>query len=195
MATRPIPLANTVPAAPIGEAHSGRTSSFRWQTRFARRVRRYGVANLARELQVDQTAIYQWIRGSVAPRPEKAMLLVQLLRSVGRLTLEDVYRHQFFVGANVGRRPPDGFQWTTRFGTAVYRYGVKRLANDLRVEDAAIYRWIRGKGMPSPENAMFMIAILGPACRLKLEDIYDHWMAVRSHVAMTAAATVVQNVN
>jgi len=143
------------------------------------------VANLARELQVDQTAIYQWIRGSVAPRPEKAMLLVQLLRSVGRLTLEDVYCHQFFVQGSA-RRPPEAFHWTTRFAKIVHRYGVKRLAGELRVGDRAIYNWILGRVMPSPENAMLIVAILRPAGRLQLEDVYGHWMAVKAHSAMAA---------
>jgi DNA-binding XRE family transcriptional regulator len=186
MASRPLPAPNAVSSAPpVSEIQSGRPASFRWQTRFARLVRRYGVANLARELQVDQTAIYQWIRGSVAPRPEKAMLLVQLLRSVGRLTLEDIYCHQFVVQGK-SRRPNDDFQWTTRFAKVVHRYGIKRLAGELRIADTAIYNWIRGRVMPSPERAMLVVAILRPAGRLQLEDVYGHWMAVKAHSAMAA---------
>ena len=74
-------------------------SSCRWETRFARLVRQYGVARLARDLQVDPTAIYQWVRGSVSPRPDKAMTIVVLLQPVGRLRLEDVYHHRLAVQA------------------------------------------------------------------------------------------------
>jgi len=78
----------------------GRPASCRWQTRFARLVRSYGVAKLARDLEVDPTAIYQWVRGSVSPRPDKAMLIVVLLQPVGRLRLEDIYQHRLTVQAN-----------------------------------------------------------------------------------------------
>jgi len=72
-------------------------SSCRWETKFARLVRRYGVAKLARDLQVDPTAIYQWVRGSVSPRPDRAMTIIILLQPLGRLKLEDIYRHRFAV--------------------------------------------------------------------------------------------------
>ena|ERR1700687_5666453 len=77
-----------------------RRGSCRWQTRFARLIRIYGVAKLARDLEVDPTAIYQWIRGSVSPRPDKAMTIVVLLQPVGRLRLEDIYQHRLTVQAN-----------------------------------------------------------------------------------------------
>lgn len=73
-----------------------RRPAARWETRFARRIRKYGVAKLARDLEVDPTAIYQWIRGSVSPRPDKAMTIVVL---VGRLKLEDIYQHRLTVRA------------------------------------------------------------------------------------------------
>lgn len=82
------------------ETQTARAASCRWQTRFARLVRRYGVARLAHDLEVDPTAIYQWVRGSVSPRPDKAMLIVVLLQPVGRLRLEDIYRHRLTVQAN-----------------------------------------------------------------------------------------------
>lgn len=73
-----------------------RRPAARWKTRFARRIRKYGVAKLARDLNVDPTAIYQWVRGSTGPRPDKAMTIVVL---VGRLKLEDVYQHRLTVQA------------------------------------------------------------------------------------------------
>ena len=66
----------------------------RWRTRFARVVRRYGVARLARDLQIDPTAIYQWIRGNVSPRPDKAIIIIALVRPLGRLRLEDIYQQR-----------------------------------------------------------------------------------------------------
>jgi DNA-binding XRE family transcriptional regulator len=77
-----------------------RPVSCRWETRFARLVRSYGVAKLAKDLEVDPTAIYQWVRGSVSPRPDKAMLIVVLLKQVGRLRLDDIYQHRLTVQAN-----------------------------------------------------------------------------------------------
>ena len=68
----------------------------RWRTRFARLVRRYGVARLARDLQVDPTAIYQWVRGNVSPRPDKAITIIELVRPLGRLRLEDIYKQREF---------------------------------------------------------------------------------------------------
>jgi DNA-binding XRE family transcriptional regulator len=58
-------------------------------------VRRFGVAKMARELQVDPTAIYQWIRGKVSPRPDKARAIIQLLMPLGRLRLEDIYDQRY----------------------------------------------------------------------------------------------------
>jgi hypothetical protein len=84
----------------LSEPPNARAASCRWQTRFARLVRRYGVARLAHDLEVDPAAIYQWVRGSVSPRPDKAMLIVVLLQPVGRLRLEDIYSHRLTVQAN-----------------------------------------------------------------------------------------------
>jgi transposase-like protein len=75
-------------------ARTKRGRPYGWDTRFARLVHVYGVAKLARDLEVEQTAIYQWIRGSTSPRPEKAMTIILLLRPVGRLRLEDIYHHR-----------------------------------------------------------------------------------------------------
>lgn len=75
-----------------------RPTSCRWETRFARAVRQYGVARLADDLQVDPTAIYQWIRGSVSPRPDKALVIVKLLAR--RLRLEEIYQHRLTVQAH-----------------------------------------------------------------------------------------------
>lgn len=46
---------------------------------------------MARDLEIDPTAIYQWIRGSVSPRPAKAILVIALVRPFGVLRLEEIY--------------------------------------------------------------------------------------------------------
>lgn len=64
----------------------------RWQTRFGRFVRRYGAAKLARDLNVEPSAIYQWIRGYTAPRPQTIVTIVLLSReNRTRLTITDIY--------------------------------------------------------------------------------------------------------
>jgi hypothetical protein len=77
-----------------------RSAGARWETRFARRVLTYGVSRLAADLQVDRTSVYPWIRGSIAPRPEKAMSIVMI---VGDLKLRDIYQHREMIAAKVLR--------------------------------------------------------------------------------------------
>jgi hypothetical protein len=69
------------------------------ETRFKKVVRQYGIAKLAVDLNVDSKAIYQWLQGIASPRPEKAMRMIVLVRSVGRLELEDIYQHRFITRA------------------------------------------------------------------------------------------------
>lgn len=66
----------------------------RWRTRFARLIRQHGVARMARDLEVTPTAIYQWVRGTVSPRPDKAITIIALVRPLGRLRLEDIYQQR-----------------------------------------------------------------------------------------------------
>src|SRR5258708_6552487 len=63
----------------------------RWRTRFAKLMRKYGVARMSKDLQVDPSVIYQWIRGAVRPRPDKAFAIIMLVRPLGRLRLEEIY--------------------------------------------------------------------------------------------------------
>lgn len=73
----------------------GAPSVDRWQTKFARFVRWYGVARLARELEIDPSALYQWIRGATAPRHLHTRKIVDLAREHRKgLTFEDVYRQR-----------------------------------------------------------------------------------------------------
>jgi hypothetical protein len=68
-----------------------------WETPFAKLVRQYKVSRLARAVEVDITAVYQWVHGSVTPRPLTALAVVLVLRRIGPITLEDVYLHYYAV--------------------------------------------------------------------------------------------------
>lgn len=50
----------------------------RWNTRFGQFIRIFGVAALARALEVEPAAIYQWVRGYTSPRPPKARAIVSM---------------------------------------------------------------------------------------------------------------------
>ena len=66
--------------------------SARWATPFGNFVRKFGVSQLAQELQVEPAAIYQWIRGHTSPRPPKARAIVMLSRNhVCVVRLDDIY--------------------------------------------------------------------------------------------------------
>jgi transcriptional regulator with XRE-family HTH domain len=76
---------------------AGDTSGAWWETRFARRVRKYGISKLADELGVEDAAIYQWISGRTIPRPDRATRIVALVRG---LSLEHIYEHRLIVKAS-----------------------------------------------------------------------------------------------
>lgn len=66
----------------------------RWNSKFAKFVGTYGVRRLAKELGVDQSVIYHWIRGVVRPVPDRAAAIQRLARESGRrLTIADIYEH------------------------------------------------------------------------------------------------------
>jgi hypothetical protein len=54
-------------------------------------------------------------------------------------------------------------RWGTPFGRFVRMYGVALLAQQLQVEPAAIYQWIRGHTSPRPPTARAIV---------KLADVY-----------------------
>jgi DNA-binding transcriptional regulator YdaS (Cro superfamily) len=76
------PKDNSVQASVAGEEKGDGTpvcaDRDRWQTPFARAVRRLGVARLARELEVDPSSIYQWIRGVTKPRHECVVKILEM---------------------------------------------------------------------------------------------------------------------
>jgi hypothetical protein len=87
----------TTPVPAPARFQTGRPKSLGWQTRFGRLVGRYGVAKLARDLQIEQTAIYQWVWGETSPRHEKVLLILSLLKPVGKIKIEDIYQHRLIV--------------------------------------------------------------------------------------------------
>ncbi len=78
----------------------------RWATPFGRLVRQYGVKRLSRDLQVDSTCVYQWIRGYVSPRPPKALLIIELVRPLGNLRLREIYAQRISVRAREAEGEP-----------------------------------------------------------------------------------------
>lgn len=65
----------------------------RWNTRFGRFTARFGVTRLAAELTqhgapVTPSAVYKWIAGRHAPRPEVMESIASLSR--GRVSLQDI---------------------------------------------------------------------------------------------------------
>lgn len=69
----------------------------RWRTSFGRFVRSVGVERLTIQLRsagqpITRNAVYNWLAGDHAPRPEAAAAIVRLSR--GRLQLAEIYRHR-----------------------------------------------------------------------------------------------------
>jgi len=74
-----------------------RAADGRWNSKFGRFVSRLGAENLAEQLGVDRTAVYQWVRGE-APHPATALQIRSLARENGfRMSFDDIY-------ANFSRR-------------------------------------------------------------------------------------------
>jgi hypothetical protein len=78
-------------------SHALRREPRRWRTSFGRWVTSFGVTRLAVELSgagqpVTRHAIYQWVAGVTAPRPERAVRIVELSR--GLVHLADIYRQR-----------------------------------------------------------------------------------------------------
>lgn len=52
-------------------------------------------------------------------------------------------------------------RWGTPFGRFVRMYGVALLAQQLQVEPAAIYQWVRGHTSPRPPTARAIVNLHG----------------------------------
>ena len=71
-----------------------------WKSKFARFVKSYGVDSLAKQLDVQPSAIYHWLRGATTPRPVHAEIIQRLARELGtRLTFDQIYGHSRAVRA------------------------------------------------------------------------------------------------
>jgi hypothetical protein len=123
---------DAVPRAPPFSRHGNEeqesmqqiTESSR-KSKFERFVRSYGVVELALKLNIQESAIYHWLRGSTAPRPVHAGIIQRLaLRRGQRLTLDQIYAHflslrarevspkQFAEASTARRAPRLDSQWT-----------------------------------------------------------------------------------
>jgi DNA-binding transcriptional regulator YdaS (Cro superfamily) len=102
----------------------------------------------------------------------------------------DVNRHdrrRSKVAGHLSASPNDRFEdlamsdsavwWGTRFARCVRKYGISKLAEELGVEDAAIYQWISGRTIPRPDRATKIVALVRG---LTLEHIYEHRLIVNA---------------
>ena len=75
----------------------------RWTSEFARFIKSYGVARLAADLVLTETAVRHWIRGVSAPRRTHAEIIRHLARERGiTLTMDAIYAH---VGERLASDP------------------------------------------------------------------------------------------
>jgi DNA-binding XRE family transcriptional regulator len=71
-----------------------RSSDKRWDSKLALFVHKYSVKDLASDLGVDNTAVYQWVSGRTKPRLAHAFKIQRLARRRRiTLTLDEIYRH------------------------------------------------------------------------------------------------------
>lgn len=119
----------------------------RWQTRFARAVRRLGVARLARELEVDPSSIYQWIRGATRPRHEYVVMILALARAEQiELSYSDIQDQPACGEAKQRRRKPKTPAMRTR--AQRIRTGVTIVARELGIDPQSLYRRIVERAAP-----------------------------------------------
>jgi hypothetical protein len=79
----------------------------RWRSKFARFISGYGVARLAKGLDVRPSAIYHWVRGVTAPGRTHAATIQRLAReSRVKLSLDNIYQHSRDVRAREGESVP-----------------------------------------------------------------------------------------
>lgn len=99
-----------------------------WDSKLAKFVQGYGVSKLAKELSVQPSAIYHWIRGATSPHPSKAQALQRLAKLAGvAITLDEIYAH--FRGLRSERyRDSDG----ARDATPTSAPTVRRVPRKLR---------------------------------------------------------------
>lgn len=72
---------------------SAKSGDKRWDSRFGRFVKTYGVELLASRLHVRSTAVYGWVSGRVSPTSGNALAIRRLAKRRGIvLSLEVIYQ-------------------------------------------------------------------------------------------------------
>jgi DNA-binding transcriptional regulator YdaS (Cro superfamily) len=91
--------------AALGKKAFGfRATDRRWESPLGRFVNFYGADELASRMEVHKTAVYHWVSGAAAPRPEKAFAIRRIARSTGfAISLDDIYQHFLEDGAETRR--------------------------------------------------------------------------------------------
>jgi transcriptional regulator with XRE-family HTH domain len=91
-------------AGPVKKAFGFRATDRRWESPFGCFVDFYGADELASRMDVHRTAVYHWVSGKAAPRPEKAFAIRRIARSTGfTISLDDIYQHFLEDGAETRR--------------------------------------------------------------------------------------------
>lgn len=86
------------------KASASRATDRRWESPLGRFVDFYGADELASRVEVHKTAVYHWVSGRAAPRPEKAFVILRIARSTGlAVSLDDIYQHFLEDGAETRR--------------------------------------------------------------------------------------------
>lgn len=85
----------------------------RYRSAFARFIVAYGLRRLAKELQIHNTAVYHWVRGSTTPHPTHAVIIQRLARKAHfKLTLDEIYKHARNLRAREREAAPAEFAGT-----------------------------------------------------------------------------------
>jgi hypothetical protein len=95
-------------------------------------------------------------------------------------------------------------RWKSKFARFVDVYGARPLANDLCIDQSAIYFWVKGRTAPRPHHAATIQRLARErGIRLTFEEIYRAYLEKlaseekegASRVAMRATATPLSHGN
>ena len=73
------------------------------RSKFERFLRHYGVARMAAQLQIDESACYHWLRGVTRPKPEFAATI-------------HPFRKHLFVGGDIRKSHPYSISYLRAMG-------------------------------------------------------------------------------
>lgn len=119
----------------------------RWQTPFAQAVRRLGVARLARELEVDPSSIYQWVRGVTRPRHECVVKILELA-SAEQIELSYANIHGQPVCSEARQRKRKSKKPAMRSRAQRIVTGVTLVARELGIDPQSLYQRIVERAAP-----------------------------------------------